>query len=320
MSTGAPPRPLDLTRLAAEHLAAKGVADARLDAELLLAHVLGLRRLDLYLQFERPLEPDDVAAYREAIRRRGRREPLQYITGEAAFRELVVRVDPRVLIPRPETELLVGEVLAADLVARADGANGADAGAAGTAGAAEAGSGVALSALDIGTGSGAIALSLLREGPFRRVVGTDVSAGALEVAASNAAALGFGERLELRRGSVWEPIGDGERFHVIVANPPYVMESERAALMPEVRDHEPRGALFGGADGLAVIREIVSGAALRLCAGGVLALEVGPAQASGVAALMGGAGLSGARVVPDLAGRDRIVVATRAAGEDLNVE
>lgn len=314
MSTGAAPRPLELTRLAGEHLAVKGVADARLDAELLLAHVLGLRRLDLYLQFERPLEPDDVAAYREAVRRRARREPLQYITGEASFRELVLRVDPRVLIPRPETEVLVGEVLAADVVARADAANGAD------AHAAEAGGAVALSALDIGTGSGAIALSLLREGPFRRVVATDVSSGALEVAASNAAALGLAERLELRRGSVWEPIGDGERFHVIVANPPYVMESERAALMPEVRDHEPAGALFGGVDGLEVIREIVSGAPTRLYAGGVLALEVGPAQARAVAELMGGAGLSGARVVADLAGRDRIVVATRSAGEDLNVE
>jgi release factor glutamine methyltransferase len=317
VSTGAPPRPLELTRLAGEHLAAKGVADARLDAELLLAHVLGLRRLDLYLQFERPLEPDDVAAYREAVRRRARREPLQYITGEAAFRELVLRVDPRVLIPRPETEVLVGEVLAADVVARTDAAAGV---AANPADAAEAGGGIALSALDIGTGSGAIALSLLREGPFRRVVATDVSSGALEVAASNAAALGLAERLELRRGSVWEPIGDGERFHVIVANPPYVMESERAALMPEVRDHEPAGALFGGVDGLEVIREIVAGAPSRLYAGGLVALEVGPAQARAVAELMGGAGLSGARLVADLAGRDRIVVATRSAGEDLNVE
>jgi release factor glutamine methyltransferase len=296
VSTGAPPRPLELARLAADHLAAKGVDDARLDAELLLAHVLGLRRLDLYLQFERLLEPDDVAAYREAIRRRARREPLQYITGEASFRELVLRVDPRVLIPRPETEVLVGEVL------------GATADPAGS------------SALDIGTGSGAIALSLLREGRFERVVATDVSDGALEVAASNAASLGLADRLELRRGSVWQPIGDGERFHVIVANPPYVMESERAALMPEVRDYEPEGALFGGVDGLAVIREIVAGAPSRLWAGGLLALEVGPAQARAVAELMGDAGLSGARVAPDLAGRDRIVVATRSAGEDLNVE
>jgi release factor glutamine methyltransferase len=297
VSETAPPRPLDLARLAAEHLAAKGVPDARLDAELLLAHVLGIRRLDLYLQFERPLGPEAVAAYREAVRRRARREPLQYITGEAAFRAITVRVDPRVLIPRPETEVLVGEVLAA-----------------------VGGGGGQITGVDIGTGSGAIALSLLEEGPFGRVVATDVSAGALEVAASNAASLGLEERLELRRGSVWEPIGEGERFHVIVANPPYVMESERAALMPEVRDHEPEGALFGGADGLAVIRELVSGASSHLHAGGLLALEVGPTQATAVAELMGGAGLVGARVVADLTGRDRLVLARQNGVMDLNVE
>jgi release factor glutamine methyltransferase len=306
VSEKAPPRPLDLARLAAEHLAAKGVADARLDAELLLAHVLGLRRLDLYLQFERPVDADSVAAYREAVRRRARREPLQYITGEAAFREITVRVDPRVLIPRPETEVLVGEVLKAGEAGRGRGTGK--------------GTGNGLVGLDIGTGSGAIALSLLEEGAFARVVATDVSPGALEVAASNAALLGLEERLELRRGSVWEAIGEGERFHVIVANPPYVMESERAALMPEVRDHEPEGALFGGADGLAVIRELVSGAPSHLHAGGLLALEVGPTQARAVAELMGGAGLVGARVVPDLTGRDRLVLARRNGAMDLNVE
>jgi release factor glutamine methyltransferase len=310
VSTDAPPRPLELTRLAAEHLAARGVADARLDAELLLAHVLGLRRLDLYLQFERPVGPDDVAAYREVIRRRARREPLQYITGEAAFREIVVRVDPRVLIPRPETEVLVGEVLGA-----------AGVGVSGTGTRVGSGGGdTRLLGLDIGTGSGAIALSLLREGAFARVVATDVSPGALEVAAGNAASLGLEARLELRRGSVWEPIGEGERFHVIVANPPYVMESERAALMPEVRDHEPEGALFGGADGLTVIHEIVSGAPSRLHAGGVLALEVGPTQARAVAELMADAGLVGPRVVADLSGRDRVVLATGQGAMDLNVE
>jgi release factor glutamine methyltransferase len=161
---------------------------------------------------------------------------------------------------------------------------------------------------------------LLEEGAFARVVATDVSEEALEVAASNAALLGLEERLELRRGSVWEPIGEGERFHVIVANPPYVMESERAALMPEVRDHEPEGALFGGADGLAVIRELVSGAPSHLHAGGLLALEVGPTQARAVAELMGGAGLVGARVVPDLTGRDRLVLARGNGAMDLNVE
>jgi release factor glutamine methyltransferase len=287
VSPTAPPRPLELTRLAAEHLAARGVDDARLEAELLLAHVLGVRRLDLYLQFERPLEPPEVEAFREALRRRSRREPLQHITGEASFRELTLAVDARVLVPRPETEVLVGEVL--DHVA--------DHGPAGVA-------------LDIGTGSGAIALSLLHEGGAQRVVATDVEPGALEVAASNAARLGLSDRIELRRGSVWDPIGEGERYTVIVANPPYIADGERASLMPEVRDWEPAAALFAGRDGLAVIREIVAGAGAHLDGGGLLALEVAPGQTEEVVALMESAGLSGPRVTKDLAGRERVVLAT----------
>lgn len=301
MSPAATPRPLELTRLAAEHLDAKGVEDGRLDAELLLAHVLGVRRLDLYLQFERPLTDEEVAEYREAVRRRARREPLQYITGEAAFRELVLRVDPRVLIPRPETEVLVGEVLDWARPAAVAGPGG-------------------LLALDIGTGSGAIALSLLREGPFAAVVATDVSAGALDVAAANASALGLAERLDLRSGSVWAPVGDAERFDVIVANPPYVMDSAGATLMPEVRDHEPAGALYGGADGLEVVREIVAGARSHLRPGGLLALEIDPGQASTVTGLASAAGLTAPRVVVDLAGRERVVLAVARRDTDQNVE
>jgi release factor glutamine methyltransferase len=285
----APPRPLELTRLAAEHLTEKGVEDGRLDAELLLAHVLGVRRLDLYLQFERPLEPPEVAAYRDAIRRRSRREPLQYITGEAAFRELTLKVDPRVLIPRPETELLVGEVLRWTRErGLADGV-----------------------ALDIGTGSGAIALALLHEGRFERVIATDPSPEALEVAAVNAAGTGLGDRLELREGSLYGPIGDGERYDVIVTNPPYVADRERDTLMPEVRDHEPGAALFAGEDGLALIRPIVDRAPAHLVDGGLLALEVGLGQADAVATLMREAGFTSPRVVRDLAGRERIVAAAQ---------
>jgi release factor glutamine methyltransferase len=292
VSAAATPRPLELARLAADHLRARGVADGRLDAELLLAHVLGVRRLDLYLQFERPLTEEEVAAYRQAVRRRGQREPLQYIIGEAAFRELSLRVDPRVLIPRPETEVLVGEVL--DWAREA--ARGRE----------------DLVALDLGTGSGAIALSLLHEGPFARVVATDVSEGALAVAAENARMLGLGEGLELRAGSLWAAVGEVERFDVIVANPPYVMETERASLMPEVRDHEPAGALFAGLDGLEVVRGIVGGAPSRLVPGGLLAVEVDPGQAATVVGLASAAGLELPRVVRDLAGRARIVLAVRA--------
>jgi release factor glutamine methyltransferase len=309
VSDASPPRPLALARLAAEHLAGKGVPDPRLDAELLLAHVLGVSRLDLYLQFERPLGPEEVAAYRAVVRRRGSREPLQYITGQASFRELTLAVDPRVLIPRPETEVLVGEVLGwarEQGVASGDGGSGGDRpdGADGFV------------ALDIGTGSGAIALSLLREGPFARVVATDVSEGALALAVHNAEVAGVEDRLDVRHGPVWAPIGDDERFHVIVANPPYVMDSERETLMPEVREHEPAGALFGGVDGLEVVRGIVAGAPGRLCPGGLLALEVGPGQAAVVAELARSAGLARPRVVADLTGRERIVLASRGRSVD----
>lgn len=284
-----PPRPLELTRLAAEHLAGKGVEESRLDAELLLAHVLRIKRLDLYLQFERPLEPQEVAAYRDAIRRRASREPIQYIMGEADFRELTLSVDARVLIPRPETELLVGHIL--EWAAERGLADG--------------------SALDIGTGSGAIALSLLTEGPFAKVVATDDSEAALEVAAANAERVGSPPALELRHGSLFDPVGEGEEFDVIVTNPPYIPAADREGLMPEVRDHEPAAALFAGRDGLTLIRSIVAGAPDHLVAGGLLALEVGLGQAEAVAALLRERGFSGPRVVRDLAGRERMVLATR---------
>lgn len=288
-----PPRPLELTRLAAEHLAEKGIEEARLEAELLLAHVLGIRRLDLYLQFERPLEPGEVDGYREALRRRAEREPLQYITGETEFRELALAVDPRVLIPRPETEVLVGEVL--KFVGVGVGGEGEGEG-----------RGVVL---DIGTGSGAIVLSLLHEGPFERAVATDTSEGALEVAARNAEQHGLSDRLDLRRGSLWEPIGQGETFHVIVANPPYVADGERERLAPEIREHEPEEALFAGPDGLRLVRELVAGAPAHLATGGLLAVEIGLGQAEEVAALCGDAGFTAARVATDLTGRKRIVLA-----------
>ncbi|MFO7892761.1 MAG: peptide chain release factor N(5)-glutamine methyltransferase [Longimicrobiales bacterium] len=293
-SPTSPPRPLELTRLAAEHLAEKGIEEARLEAELLLAHVLGIRRLDLYLQFERPLEPAEVDAYRHALRRRAEREPLQYITGEVEFRDLTLAVDRRVLIPRPETEVLVGEVLR--WAEEAGGAGREDGDGAGRV-------------LDLGTGSGAIVLSLLHEGPFEAGVATDVSEAALEVAAANAATHGLTDRVDLRVGPLWEPIGDGETFRVIVANPPYVADGEREQLAPEIRDHEPEEALFAGPDGLGLVREFVAGAPAHLATGGLLAVETGLGQAEEVAALCRDAGFTAARVATDLTGRERIVLA-----------
>ncbi|MEJ2216623.1 MAG: peptide chain release factor N(5)-glutamine methyltransferase [Gemmatimonadota bacterium] len=312
-------RPLDLVVLAAERLGREHIENARLEAELLLAHVLGLRRIDLYLQFERPLTPEEVGRYREALRRRLRREPLQYITGHAAFRELDREVDRRVLIPRPETELLVGVVLDwAHHVVDASGPEGdsteGTVGGGGAAGGGEGGGG--LSALDLGTGSGAIALSLLHEGPFGRVLATDVSADALDVARSNAIRLGLAERLDLRQGDVWQAVGD-ERFDVVVSNPPYVADAERASLMPEVRDWEPASALFSEGDPLAMTRRIVDGTPAHLRSRGLLALEVAAGRMDGVRSLIEAAGaFEAVRVVRDHGGHERVVTAGKAESKD----
>jgi release factor glutamine methyltransferase len=283
-------RVLEVSRKAAGVLQERGLEQPRLDAELLLAGVLGVKRLDLYLQHDRPLTPDELARYRAAVRRRLRREPLQYILGTAPFRHLELHVDPRVLIPRPETELLAGEVLA---WATSHGRHGA--------------------VLDIGTGSGAIALSLAREGTFSRVVASDVSPDALDVARSNAQRLGIAN-VEFRSGSLFDVVCTGEAFDVIVSNPPYVAEDERHTLTPEVAQYEPATALYGGADGWDVLRLIVSGACGHITPGGLLALEIGAAQGSAVLDLIATAGgFDDVRVLQDLSGRDRMVLA-QAAG------
>lgn len=277
----------------------RGLENSRLEAELLLAAVLGVSRLDLYLQHDRPLSGAEVSRFRELVRRRLRREPLQYILGEAHFRELVLRVDPRVLIPRPETEVLVGEVL--DWAERRVRAGGV---------AAE-----GLSAVDIGTGSGAIALSLAREGPFAHVVATDISAAALVVAAENAERSGLGERVEFRQGDLWDALGAGERFDVVVSNPPYIAEAERGELEPEVREWEPGNALFAGEEGLEVLFALVEGAPAHLRPGGLLALELGAEQGAAVRERLEGTGAyRSVRIVLDLAGRERIALA-ELAGE-----
>jgi release factor glutamine methyltransferase len=199
-------------------------------------------------------------------------------------------VGPAVLIPRPETESLVEEVL---VWART-----------------HAGDDDALLGLDVGTGSGAIALSLLAGGPVARFGGVDVSAEAVETARRNAEAHGLAERLDLRIGSAFAAVATGELFDLIVSNPPYVADGQRQDLAPEIVDWEPGVALFGGADGLEVIREIARGAAARLRPGGLLALEVGLGQPAAVASLVEEHGLVDVRVRKDLAGRPRVVLAS----------
>ena len=276
----------------AEYLTEKGVEAGRLDAEWLLSTALGVDRLQLYLQYDRPLSSEEREAFKPLLRRRARREPLQYIIGRAAFRQLELKTDPRVLIPRPETEVLVQEVL-----------DWASAGVGGVGG-----------VWDMGTGTGAVALSLAAEGAWTRVVATDVSPEALSVAADNAERHDLSGLVEFRQGSLFEPLEEGERFNVIVSNPPYIAESEKGELQPEVRDWEPPEALFAGEDGLDVIRQLVAGAPEHLVSGGLLALECGLGQAERVAADVNATGAFAAvRIRPDLTGRPRVVMAERGA-------
>jgi release factor glutamine methyltransferase len=279
---------LELTRKAAAVLAERGITNARLEAELLLAGLLGMKRLDLYLQHDRPVDERELARFRALIRRRLKHEPLQYILGTAAFRQLELHVDARVLIPRPETEVLVGAVLQWHARRAVKGI-----------------------ALDIGTGSGAIALSLAREGDFEHVVATDISADALDVARANAAAAGLTERVTFREGSLFEAVSGDAVFAAIVSNPPYVAESERASLAAEVRDYEPAVALFAGARGLDVIERIVRAAPQHLEPGGLLALEIGISQRADVLDCVERAGYENARVEMDLTGRPRVLLAER---------
>jgi release factor glutamine methyltransferase len=272
----------------ADYLADKGVSSSRLDAEHLLAHVVGVGRLQLYLEFERPLSRAELDGFRPLLKRRAAREPLQYIVGRQPFRELDLEVCPGVLIPRPETEVLV------DVIHEWT----------------EAAARVNPVALDIGTGSGAIGLSLAHEGYITHVIATDIMEVALEVARRNRDSAELVDKVDLRWGSLFEPLSEGENFDVIVSNPPYVAEVDQATLEPEVRDWEPREALFAGPDGLDVIRGMVGGARDHLKAGGLLALEVGSGHAPDVASLVEATGqYEEIRVLRDYVGRERFVLA-----------
>jgi release factor glutamine methyltransferase len=276
----------------AEYLTEKGVEAGRLDTEWLLSAALGVDRLQLYLQYDRPLSSEEREAFKPLLRRRASREPLQYIIGRTAFRQLELKTDPWVLIPRPETEVLVQEVLDWAL----------------------AGAGSVGQVWDMGTGTGAVALSLAAEGAWTRVVATDVSPEALSVAADNAERHDLSGLVEFREGSLFEPLEEGEQFDIIVSNPPYIAKGEKGELQPEVRDWEPPEALFAGEDGLDVIRKLVAGAPEHLLPGGLLALECGLGQAERVAADVNATGAFAAvRIRPDLNGRPRVVMAERGA-------
>jgi release factor glutamine methyltransferase len=257
-------------------LTAAGCDTPRLDAEVLLADVLGIDRTALFLDPERGLTSDEARRFRDhAMRRRGR-EPVAYITGRQEFRWLDLHVDRRVLVPRPETEHLVEAALALPAGARV---------------------------VDVGTGSGAVALALKSERPDLHLVATDVSADALDVARANAERLGLD--VEFRHGDLLA--GVAGPVDAVVSNPPYVREGER--LPPDVAAHEPHLALFAPGDGLEVVRRLVPGAAEA--GAGFLAIEVGEGQATVAAELLRSGGFAAVEVVADYAGIDRVVVGRR---------
>ena len=259
-------------------IAASGSGTPRLDAELLLAHALGVDRVEIVTNSRREVTGPAVRAFQEAVRRRSAgREPVAYIIGSRGFRHIELAVDARVLVPRPETELLVEVGL--DLP---DGARVAD----------------------VGTGSGAIALALKHERADLDVVATDQSIHALAVARTNASRLGL--EVEFLHGDL---LADAGEVDAVLSNPPYVAEGERATLAPEITRHEPPGALFAGADGLDVIRRLVPAAAGAGAA--LLAIEVGAGQAGRVTTLLGAAGFTRVHARRDLAGIDRVVVGSR---------
>jgi release factor glutamine methyltransferase len=299
-----------LTRELAAAAARAGIENPRLEAERLVSHALGLERAEVASTSSERLGPEEARRLATFVRRRLQGEPLQHIEGTVHFRELVLVADGRALIPRPETEQLVEKIVA---WARRRAAGPADRGVRRVRRADGSDPPPLADALDIGTGSGAIALSLVHESVARRAVGIDVDAGALEQAEANRTAAGLdAERLELRLAapSTWSAVRPGERFDLIVSNPPYVRDREMDLLPPHVRDREPRRALAGGRDGLDVAREIVSGASAHLREGGALFLEIGADQGPAVRELLMRSGAwREVRVERDLAGRERFVVA-----------
>jgi len=281
---------LEILRLAERYLAESGVERPRLEAEHLLAHVLGRSRLDLYLEFERPLDEAELAPFRELLRKRRRRVPCQYLIGETEFYGLPFAVDERVLIPRPETEHLVEAAL--ERLKGHEPAGGA-------------------LVYDVGTGSGCIAVAIAHETATCRVIASDASAAALEVARANAERNGVGGRITFVEGSLFEPHVQGgiAPADLIVSNPPYVSRDEWDDLPDEVRLFEPRGALDGGPDGLAVIGAIVAGCTDRLKPGGWVLIEVGHTQAKAVIKLMADTGALGKlETVRDYGGAERVVI------------
>lgn len=286
---------MDLIAWTREYFARKNLPSARLEAELLLAAVLRCDRVRLYVEHDRPVSEEALARFRELVRKRGEeRIPTQQLLGRASFLELELRVTPAVFIPRPETEELAlwGRKALAAMP------------------------GDSLSALDLGTGSGCLALALAAGEKRARVAAVDLSPAALSVARENAAALGLAERLEFLEGDLFAPLASERRgtFDLVVSNPPYLDAARKAALPPEVREHEPPEALFAEEQGAGVLRRIAGEAGAWLRPGGALGLEVSPELAGAVRGFLEADGAFGELEVRRDAQRlERFVLARKIA-------
>ena len=270
---------LSILEWTADYFRGQEIDTARLDAELLLTRVLGLDRVGLYLHYDRPLVKEELAAYRALVKRRAGREPVAYILGETEFWSLPFAISPEVLIPRGDTEILVEEALKA--------INGS------------------CHVLDIGLGSGAIAIAIAHEKPNARVSGIDISPAAVAMAEENARRNGVSERTDFVVGDLAELSGGA--YDLIVSNPPYIPHGDLDGLMPDVRKFEPITALDGGTDGLDAYRAITRQAPSRLVAGGRLLVEIGINQDEDVRRLFTDAGFTDIQTRNDYAGIPRVV-------------
>ncbi len=278
---------LEIIKRSAEFLARHEVENSRLNAELIIGHTLGLKRMQLYLQFERPLTETELEKIRPLVKRRSQREPLQYLLGTVEFCGLTLKVDRRALIPRPETELLVE--LARETFGAAAPARG----------------------LDLGTGTGAIALALAQTWSVAAVTAVERSPDALALARENAAATGLAERVRFLESDWFAALPREEKFELIISNPPYLTEAETEEAQPEVRDFEPRAALAAGAVGVDDLVKIIAGAPTYLSPDGWLMLETGIAQHVQLAECARTVGFAEIISRQDLTGRDRFLLMRR---------
>ena len=289
---------LGMLQWTTEYFRSKGAESPRLEAELLLAHVLGISRIALYVQYERPMEREERERYREVVRRRGAGEPVAYILGSREFWSIDFQVGPGILVPRPDTETLVTRALEIAKEIRPSGEG-------------------ELRIAEVGTGSGCISVALASELAEAQIWAGDIAPEPLRIAPQNAFNAGVGERVRVLEADglrpLWEAAGQAP-FDLVVTNPPYLRNDEFPHLMRDVRDYEPRVALTAGANGLAVIGPVVDESARPgvLAAGGSLLIEVGSTeQAEEVRERMKNTGFSSLEIVPDLAKRARVVVGRR---------